>query len=469
MHFMTFSKLTAPRHLVRCDHAAVVPVDQAAFGERAVGRALRSVVEIAKLAAIPAAFAIGMLASREARAEVSILKTADGWDLYTTGRVDAFFSYGRGDVIPLARPGETIPDGGGLPTGSDSIPKIDPATGMPSTTAQGTFESMRVRSGFVPNMLGVGLRRKINDDWSVKAFINIWATIEEESQRKANPVFADVREGYVKIESSKYGTLTAGKALELFSRGAVENDFLYHDGYGLGFPGNIDTAGPTNGMIGFGVLAAFFSAGFMYATPSLLGLQLSVGVYDPTTLPGQYDSTQGARPEAELTYDLAAGIVKAHLFGNYAYQSFYKPGVLTSAKAYGIGYGGRVEVGPVHLGFAGHWGRGLGLEYAFQPGDVAVTQDGQLRFFDGYSVFGQVVAGPFDFNAGWGLSRALALPQDMGTNVSLPSQYAISGGIVYHATDYLHFDVDYLHGRVDWSLGEHQNIDFLNAGIIVTW
>jgi hypothetical protein len=139
--------------------------------------------------------------------------------------------------------------------------------------------------------------------------------------------------------------------------------------------------------------------------------------------------------------------------------------------AYGVGYGGRVEVGPVHLGVAGHYGKGLGLEYAFQPGVVAVTQAGQLRFFDGYSAFGQVVAGPVDLNAGWGMSRVFSTTsdRDAGMNISLPTQQAISGGVVWHVTDHLHLDLDVLHGFVTWSLGEHQNFNFVNSGVIVTW
>jgi hypothetical protein len=410
-----------------------------------------------------------MLVDHEARADVSIVKT-DGWELYTRGRAAAFFSYGWGDADPLARPGEIIPLGGGLDTGSDSIPQIGP-DGMPIAGAQSTFQSMRIRSGFVPNQLGIGLRRSMNEDTTLSAYIGIWATIDSESQRKATPVYADAREGYLKLESLRYGTLTAGKALELFSRGALLNDFLYHDGYALGFPGNIDTFGPTAGMIGFGVLAAFFSAGLMYATPTLAGFQLSVGIYDPTTLPGSYEATRYGRPEAELTYDFAGGIVKLHLFANYGNQSFYKPASNDSATAYGVGYGGRFEVGPAHLGVAGHYGRGLGLQYAFQPGAVAVAQDDQLRYFDGYSVLGQVVAGPVDLNAGWGVSRAFALPEDLapGANISLPWQQAISGGLVCHATEHLHFDVDYIHAWVNWSLGEKQVMDFINSGVIVTW
>jgi hypothetical protein len=419
-----------------------------------------------KWAMVAATLTLGILLSRSARAEVSILKT-DEWELYTTGRVAGFFSYGQGDAIPLPRTGEFLPLGGGLNTGNDVIPQNGP-DGMP---IQGTFRSMRVRSGFVPNQLKIGLRRKMSEDVTLSALIGIWATIDSESQRKATPVFADAREGYLKIESQRWGSLLAGRALDLFSRGATLNDFFLGHGYGLGFPGNIDTFGPTNGMIGFGVLAAFFSPGIVYSTPTLLGIQLNAGVYDPTTLPGSYEATRDARPEAELTYDFAGGPVKLHLFGNYAFQQFNKPGSNDYANGYGTGYGGKIDVGPAHLGVAGHYGKGLGLQYAFQPGSVSVTASGDLRFFDGYSVLGQFNAGPFDINAGWGMSRVLLLDADKapGANVSLPSQYAISAGVVYHATDYFHVDVDYIHAKATWTLGEQQAMDFINTGFIVTW
>jgi predicted porin len=429
-----------------------------------------------KFALVSAALAVALSVSRGALAEVSIAKT-DTWELFTSGRVNAFFSYGLGDANPVPRPGdpmanppippENLPGGGGLNTGNDNVPNIRPD----GTLGQGTFRSMRVRSGFVPNVLGIGLRRKLNEDTTVKAYIAIWATIESESQRKASPVNADAREGYLKIESLRWGSVTAGRALDLFSRGATENDFLYGHGYGLGFPGNIDNTGPTNGMIGFGVLAAFFAPGLVYTTPNLLGLQLSVGVYDPTTLAGFYEATRDVRPEAELTYDLSRGPVKVHLFGNGGYQTFYKPASNDSATGVGVGYGGRVEVGPVHLGLAGHYGKGLGLQYAFQPGDISVSPNLELRSFDGYSIFAQVVAGHLDFNAGWGISRTFALDSDKvpGTFISLPEQWALSLGVVYHVTDYLHLDVDYLHAQTHWSQGEKQVMNFINTGVTVTW
>lgn len=426
-----------------------------------------------KCAVVASTLALGLSVTSPGLADVTIVK-GDAWEMYTTGRVDAFFSYGVGDANPVVRPGENIPAGGGLNTGNDNVPSSSPPVIGPDgnpVQQQGRFQSMRLRSGFIPNVFGVGFRRKLNEDTTLSVKIAIWATLETDSQRKEAQVVADAREGYLKVESKKWGSVLAGRALDLFSRGATQNDFMYGHGYGLGFPGNIDNVGPTNGMIGFGVLAAFFSPGIVYNTPSVGGVQLAVGVYDPSPLAGFFDATREARTEGELTYDLTAGIMKLHLFGNGGYQNFYKNGSNDSAHGYGVGYGGRIEVGPVHLGLAGHYGKGLGLEYAFESGDVAVSPNFELRYFDGYSALGQVVVGQFDLNAGWGISRVFALPSDNapGANISLPQQWAVSAGVVYHVTDYLHLDIDYLHALATWSLQEKQMMDFINTGMIATW
>ncbi|HXN34348.1 MAG TPA: hypothetical protein VN894_20945, partial [Polyangiaceae bacterium] len=104
-------------------------------------------------------------------------------------------------------------------------------------------------------------------------------------------------------------------------------------------------------------------------------------------------------------------------------------------------------------------------------GDVAVSPNFELRDFDGYSAIGQVVVGPVDLNAGWGISRVFLLPSDEipGANISLPQQWAVSAGVVYHVTDYFHLDVDYLHALTTWSLKERQMMDFINTGMIATW
>ena len=61
----------------------------------------------------------------------------------------------------------------------------------------------------------------------------------------------------------------------------------------------------------------------------------------------------------------------------------------------------RAEVGNLHVGAAGHYGRGLGLFYALEPDDVSVSSSTfELRTFDGYSGVVQYVLGRFDINGG---------------------------------------------------------------------
>ncbi|HXU81459.1 MAG TPA: hypothetical protein VN914_08675, partial [Polyangia bacterium] len=241
----------------------------------------------------------------------------------------------------------------------------------------------------------------------------------------------------------------------------------------VGFPGNINDRGPTAGLIGFGVLAAFFSPGVMYATPRLGGLQLSLGAYDPTPIPGTWEQTRYPRPEGELTYDYERGSFKLHLFGNGAYQTLYNAALVEHETMLGAGYGGRVEVGPVHLGASGHYGKGLGLAYALQGGAVSVgpAPANQLRTFDGYSVLGQLALGRIDVNLGWGISRTYRLQSDIDAgNISiLKRQWAASAVLVWHATQRLHVALDYLHGDAAWFLGESQKFDFISTGVTAIW
>ncbi len=421
--------------------------------------------------------------SRMAAAEVSVAK-ADGWELYTQGRVGVFFSTAFGDgnpVPPAALPNESIVSGGGLSVAKDSMPA---APGV-----QSKFLNMRLRSGFVPNVFALGLRRQLTQYTTLTAHMALWATIDTEGQRKTESLFAWVQEWYLKLEGP-WGSVVGGRALDLFSRGATQNDFLYLHGYSLGFPGNVEANpnSPANGLIGFGVMAAFYSSGVAYATPSQYPLQNTIGVYDATPLPGGYEATRYPRFEDELTFDMTLRKLKLHLFGNGEYQSVYQSGSNKHANSYGVGYGGRAEYGNFHLGVAGHWGKGLGLFFALEPDSISVSSTTfELRTFDGYSAMAQYVAGPFDINAGWGISRVFLLASDSlnaaqtgpSTTSVLKYQMAFAGALVYHARNYLHFSLDYLRAQAQWfgvqtllAMGypaEHQNVNFVNAGMTVTW
>ncbi len=410
-----------------------------------------------------------LLLAAPASAEVTILKT-DNWEFFTTGRVNGFVVHGWGDANPQAlNPGETIIPGGGLDVGSDSIAgPTDPNTGMPT---QGTFNSWRIRNGFVPNVFSFGLRTQVSENLKLLTYLGLWTSIGTLQQRKTGTSWPDAREGFLKLEGP-WGSLLVGRALDLFSRGATENDFLYGHGYGVGYPGNIDNVGNTNGLIGFGVLAAFFQPGVVYATPVKGGLQLSIGAYDPATIPGIYEATRYPLGESELTFDYAGpGTFRLHLFGNTAFQKLYQPSISDGVSAWGFGYGLRLEAGFFHLGLAGHYGKGLGLYYAFQADATSFSQDKEARTFDGYSGFAQFVLGQLDLNLGAGISRVFLLPSDeTNTAISLTKRqigYSIVG--VWHWTPHLHTSLEYMRGDFAWFLGEKQIVNFVSAGITATW
>jgi len=293
------------------------------------------------------------------------------------------------------------------------------------------------------------------------------------------PVVTDWREGYLEIEGP-WGTFTGGRFTSLFSRGITETAFLYLHGYGVGFWGGsgLYNPGPTAGLIGFGVLAAFFSPGVMYTTPNLSGFKVALGIFDPVSLPGSWDTTRAARPEAEATYDITSGSIKAHVFANGAYQKVYLNSKTDSDTVIGAGYGARLEFGPVHLGGGGHYGKGLGLYYALEGGNAAAaggwnpTPD--LRTIDGYSLFAQYAPGAFDINLGYGVSRVHQLDIDKvitsAHNESLiKTQTGLAAAFVYHATENIHLDLDVLNAKFAWYGGEKQSVNYVNTGVTMTW
>lgn len=431
------------------------------------------------------------LAPVTARADITLAESK-GWQLYTNGRISAFLSYSNGDQVPSAPVinGRTLQMApGGMIVSSDA----------PLTEGGGRHQGLRVRSGFVGNVLGFGIRRQAFGDTQFQAYMHLHSVIEPPDRRKWRVIETDFREAYFKLESPTWGSVWAGRSGSLFSRGATEITYLYGFNYGLGVPAGVDNVGPGVGHIGFGVLAANFAPGVVYTTPSLAGLRLAVGIFDPNSLAGQWDRTELARPEAELTYDFKGDGFLLHLFGNGAYQKVYQSLSKEDETVYGAGYGARVEVGPVHLGVAGHYGRGLGLSFALQPAEQitagGASQNNELRTFDGYYAQLQLALGKFDLNGGAGITRVYLLRSDkldlidddglaetpsadddmmpgldpQGFN-NYKHQLGFSAGAVYHAMDYLHLSVDYFRAQMEWVLGgSKQVLNFVNLGATADW
>jgi hypothetical protein len=476
-------------------------------------------------------FAVLSLISKRAAAE-KVLANVDGWQVYTDGRMGGFASYVHGQGYPQPTFGPQIDPATGQPA-------IDPTTGQqilvpvhttlggagftgapteqhiaidpsltPGTTVfdQGTIDTWRIRSGFIGNVLGFGVRGQLTENTKLTTYVQIWSFIENEGRARSTRSIPDVRQGWAKIEGP-WGSFTAGRVRGLFSRGATDINVLYAHRWGVGWPGSIGNVGPTQGMVGFGVLGSGFSSALVYGTPSVAGLKLEIGAFDPAVLPafGAWNGTKLPRAEAEATFErsFGDGFGKVVLFGNGAYQNVYKDGYCarmldTQSNTYiecqetvvGAGYGGRLEVGPFHLGLAGHYGKGIGLNYALQADQAAQDFEGNLRKMAGWYAQAQVVIRKVDLFAGAGMAQIFLTEYDRRhrvpdprdpTGMTLAEQWSVpkrqigmTAGIVYNVSPFVHLDLDFFRAQADWYGAngfppEKQVVYVANGGMTVNW
>lgn len=408
-----------------------------------------------------------LVPARGAKAEVQIAES-NGWTVYIDGRINAFLSHSQGDSKPNPglTGGNTTVVGGGVETDLDN-------------TGNGKFSITRVKSGFLGNILGTGVRKQLTPDTQLQAYFAVWSTIENNRQRFF-PVTPDVREGWLKLSGS-WGAFQAGRALGFYSRGLVEVDFQYAHGNGVGFPctgqdGTLEANGPACGQIGFGVIFPFYAAGFSYSTPTVSGFTLNVGVYDPATVAGHWDRTPLPRTEGELTYDRSFGnLGKLHAFADGIWQQLGEHDTTRTTSVYGGAVGGRLEFGPLRLGGGYYRGKGIGFAYAIENSPALYnSMTGNMRNFDGF--YGQamvVVLSRVDISAGVGQGRLHLINDDTNpvfATTSFPStNTGINAGVFFHANQYIVVGFDYFQARYKWTLGDHQVIHTGNAGVTFVW
>jgi hypothetical protein len=88
----------------------------------------------------------------------------------------------------------------------------------------------------------------------------------------------DMREVFFNVEGS-FGTVSVGRTLSLFSRGAILNDMTL---FGVGAVASVDGGGTTLGRIGHGYTYAEFNTRFAWKSPDMNGFNVEVGIFDPS-------------------------------------------------------------------------------------------------------------------------------------------------------------------------------------------
>lgn len=419
----------------------------------------------------------------DARADLTIAK-GDKWEVSTNGRVNAFLSYIKGDGYPAKEKGQTHNLVAGA--GFESF----------QTDENNDIEAIRLRSGFLGNVLGFTAKMNITDTTTATAHIEVWSTIET-LRVKATSNYPDVRQGYGKIEGP-WGGLLVGRSLALFSRGAISLDFNYQHGNGLGYPCNADGNGPTCGMVGYGVIFAGFNPQITYNTPKISGLQASIGLFDPVNAPGKFERTPLPRLEGEVTYDaeFPTGATKSnvHAFVNGMWQKLSEQGnpdtppradfEPRSVNPWGVNLGFWAEVFRVRAGFSTFQGKGLGMNNTLENTPIVFDGEGTPRKFDGYYGVLGLNLDPLTLNVGYGITRVFATdykcdhedPCKTDLNLAresnfdpIKTQQGISAGVNYAFGEHLVAALEYFHADHTWYFGDKQKMNFVNTGLTVLW
>ena len=393
----------------------------------------------------------------------------NGWTLTTDGRINSFLSVARGDAIPANEQNYT---------GLDD-----------EATPDGKLASSRVRTGFIASVLGFELTKPLDESTAVRARVALW--ILESSQRsELDEPAVDAREAYFKIEGA-WGGLLAGRAMGLFSRGAILEDYDLEHEYGLGHPCSVRvTSVGACGHAGFGILFPGFHAGLVYNTPLVGGFQLSAGLYDPTQLAeAAYRRTPWPRAEAEATLDVAKHF---RAFGGFLWQPLSRntmdPATMMptsqDVSAAGVSYGAMVTVGPLGLGVSGYYGHGLGLSTPLEDNPINITSSGALRTQDGYYGGVSLKIADTKLAAGVGISRLhadAADPPDTGNNILPKQQLGVSGGVYQGVSKTVYLALEYFRATTTWfdrgdMMGPdlvvtrpRQTVNFVNVGATLVW
>jgi hypothetical protein len=422
---------------------------------------------LAKKALVSCVFGCVALASRQASADIVLVEGKD-YSVSTNGRVDAYLSWVAGQAQPT----------GNLNAAGTPYTLVGPQVGLTGVADQdGNISTPRIRGGYASTILAFTVRKKISEDLKVLAKLGLWAPIQT-TRVKNDAVAPDWREQYLELEGA-WGSVWGGRRLSLYSRGHVALNWNLIHMHGVGHPCNVDgTSTATCGFTGVGSMFPNRNAQIGYATPKIYGFQVSAGIFDPAALPvapammggppspANYDRTPMPRFEAEANYDAEFGNVKLFTFLNGLAQKLAQSTSDKTRTVFGLGAGGRAQVGPLGVGLGTHYGKGLGTATPFGE---AVDGAGELRAFYGFLVAANYRYIDTEFALAYGTSRANETEFDQTANVSvIQSASAIAANVGQNIGPVV-VSADYMYVMYDWHRGERQRSNVINLGMLYSW
>lgn len=431
-----------------------------------------------------ASFVTLALGDRDAAAEIPIVER-DGWRLSVDGRVNGFVNYSRGDRTP------------------EGVAEWTAGVFEPSDPNSETIEVVRVRSGFVQNVLGFNIIKEVAPNYRLRGRYALW--VGASNERK--PVLGqqpgvEAREAFVRLEAP-WGSIQAGRDLGLFGRGGILMDAEIVHANGLGSPCSTRLIlGGACGFAGHGVLFPAFNAAVLYSTPSLAGIQLTAGAFDPSVnSPRGYEITPYPRLEAQLSVNVR-NIFK--MFGEVMWQrlinirgvTVFDPVMMTQvpvldgsgrpvnrvADASGVAAGASLSLGPLQLGGSFYNGTGLTLIIPIFDTPIFADENFILRKSQGFAGMASLTFGGTKIAGGGGVSQLKLTPQEMQPFSQLvPPKQQVGFSIGLYQTFFknLIWAVEYFQGQYTWYdfqqlakspiVSPKQTMHFINTGLTLVF
>jgi hypothetical protein len=357
------------------------------------------------------------------------------------------------------------------------------------------------------SILGFGAQKEVSPNFKVSTRVGLWMNITG-TRTKNNFAQMDPRELYGKIEGP-WGSVLAGSQLALFGRGGILVDSEITHEYGLGYPCGIrDASGGGCGMTAFGAPFPGFEPGFVYATPSLGGLQISLGIYDPATIGlATLDRAPLPRFEGEAKYEFK-GIFRVFGSGFWQVLEGTPPGLTPPKNLHVNAWGGQggamLALGPVMLGGAAFTGVGFGPITYVEESAIAADSSGLLRSSHGAFGLAALLINALHLKVagGMGIWQVDKNKNDSGPTTSSPDpndptmtiqrpanpnlikqNLGMTVGI-YQTTGPVHFALEYFRAQHTWYdrgvtnvanptvidiVTPKQTVNFINAGMTIAW
>jgi hypothetical protein len=355
--------------------------------------------------------ALGVTAT--ARAQGLTMQMSNGWSFSFAGNVNVFWSFTKENTIAGDAANSSIRTGL-LPTFATFDAKGKEA-GM----------NLGIHFGFAPQIQNGGNAHDAFVGTSVQAGAQI-----------------DMRQVYLTLGFKDGSQILAGRELGLFGRQNILNDMTLFGvgavGFGLGQAG-----GTTLGRIGYGYIYPNFNAQVTYSTKPGRS-QLSLGIFQPSVLPGSFDFTSVPRVEGEFTYNQRSGRNNYMFWVGGLWQTAKSaPTGGSSISSFGGTAGIKAGLSDLTLVVNAYMGKALGTTLMFSGDEVGGVDPTKGKSSDGgYAQVMYKVSPKTNVGFSWGFSRLKNTTDGDGNENVVSNNYAYTVGIYHQWTKSLKLVVE---------------------------